>query len=862
MTSTVHTVTVDQIAEIATQYYTAFPDVRESAQEWASAILKQTSAPDLDPNQLFWQRFDNAQSSAYSYTGWQHVGPATSTLSLTELVIRRFDLQDQIDFDLLDQMSGLYTTERSSRFDHTNEVALAPQKVLKALWAIDFKTLYLKRLTQFWKGQGRNGRALLKAMFFPNLWGAYLNNSLTKDQVKLIINTFCGNTEFPPTLQDIQRESVQRRYAQVYTLTLGGVTAIDILRIEQPDGGQLLCLGGIQFKAFDNEQGLYDWVARIARDASTRDQLVGHFFDIQDPADPLRDTVEQALASIANTSWQPRQRLLNSTSQPVLEDVFSYEYRLLQQRTERDAAMLLQSNYELRKQLLLVDLDCLARISAGLAPGDPLLALVSAGATSFSLGAHIYNAIYGKTREERRQSFRLAVVQGLVLLFDLPLLGPAGQRTMAEFADLQEVAAGRAASEANTALQSLASGELDIALLPRGTGLRRGVRVLDEEHLYIQMHGDIFQVRYVESLKRWYVVDPANPQSLIGTWPVVRDWRGLWQPYTEAAPVVVPVPTAPPLPMPPSAGELAAMVDSYDTGRDFEELMRSLIGPDARYFFQGPPQGVFKLAREQLLHLRLRLAQASAGAIKPGPGPGPAVPAVNAETTPGQFFETLYSDARGLVVGEGVDAIGSKKLLIKCLAQLRELGVDTFYLEGFTKDLDQPMLDLFEQTGTMPRRLEKRLRMLSMSSIQPEMARYNHFRLLTEARRQGLKLKALDCAASMSSEGLETSTPDLAHRLRSWYAAQRIASHTQAAPGSKWIALVSQEQAADRGTLPGLASLSEAVHLRVVDVERTLATCFSVDSGSYASHAAFRVKGHVRLDMAVLHSRKDIFSRG
>jgi hypothetical protein len=858
-----HTVTVDQIAQIATDYYVAFPDMRECAREWARAMLKNTSKPGLDPDKVFWHRFDNAQNSALSFTGWQHTGPAESSLSLTELVIRRFELQDQIDFDLLDQMSGFYTVQRASRYDHTNEVPLAPGKVLQALWSIDVKSLYKQRLDRFWEQQGSNGRVLLKAMFFPRLWGAYLNNSVTIDQVKLIINTCCGYTGFPPTLQDIRNESVQRTYARVHTFTLGSATAADILRIRRPDGRQLLYIPSGLFKAFETERELYDWVASVARDKAARAELLPHFMNTFDSQDVLESEANRVLDTIGNTPWQPRQRLLNGVSRLITEDVFTYQYTQLKQRTERDAMMLLVSNYELRKQLFLVDLDSLARIAAGLAPGDPLLALISAGATSFSLGAHLAKAVHGSTPQERSQSFRVAVLQGLALMFDLPLLGASGKRTMAEFADLQEGTSLQSLTAPNEVLTGL-SADLDVSVFPEGTGIRRGVHIVDDEHLYIRMQGDVFQVRYVESLQRWYVIDPDNPERLFGAWPVTRNWRGEWESYTEPArpSVIQTITSSPVLPkpvVPTPHTNLAMELDSFDTSSEYEELVRSLIGPDARRYFKSAPQGVFQLAREQLLATRLRLSKLSTSMLNHSLRTPPAVPVVDASMSPARFFETVYSDAYGLVIGEGMDAIGSKKLLIKYLAQLREYGVDTLYLEGFAKDLDQPLLDMFERTGTMPRTLEKRLRMMSMSSVQPEMARYNHFRLITEARRQGLKLKALDCAASLSSEGLADSDAALAYRMRLYYAHKRIASHMESAPQSKWIVLMDQERAANRGSLSGLATLTDVVHLRVVDINRTLPTRFSIDTGVVIPGTVGRIKGHVRLDMATLHSSQELY---
>ena len=70
-------------------------------------------------------------------------------------------------------------------------------------------------------------------------------------------------------------------------------------------------------------------------------------------------------------------------------------------------------------------------------------------------------------------------------------------------------------------------------------------------------------------------------------------------------------------------------------------------------------------------------------------------------------MKSLYNNSNGLVIGEAHSGLGSKRLLIDNMRQLRKLKVKTLYMEHFTTDFQQADLDAFNRNGVMPEALER-----------------------------------------------------------------------------------------------------------------------------------------------------------
>src|SRR5690349_15775718 len=76
---------------IAPVVVTACPGLQEEAHAVASEILQKHGITHLDPDQVWWHRFDNVSaSSTKAFLGWEHAPKPSESLTLTQLVIHRY----------------------------------------------------------------------------------------------------------------------------------------------------------------------------------------------------------------------------------------------------------------------------------------------------------------------------------------------------------------------------------------------------------------------------------------------------------------------------------------------------------------------------------------------------------------------------------------------------------------------------------------------------------------------------------------------------------------------------------------------------------------------------------------------------
>ncbi|WP_455925264.1 dermonecrotic toxin domain-containing protein [Pseudomonas putida] len=832
--------TVENVTIIADRYYENFPDLQDAAKDWGIKLLKFHTGLDLDPDEVYWHDFDNAQNSSLAHTGQQHMGKPKTTLSVTELILRRFNTFYQVNFDLLDQMSGFYKVKSAGIYNEANEVPLAPSAIMREFWATDFSNHYQQRLKNFLSLYADDGRMLIKMLFFSFSWNAYNAGSLSDKQLKLVFNTFAGATGFPPTLDDIKATHTQRTQATVHSFSLGDLVAQDILRIKAANGAEILYLPAGWFRSFHGEQQMYEWVAETAADEHARERLMGHFNTLDDSSQPPRNLLLKTLEYIRTTPWQANQRVLNGASAQINQDVFTFLFNTVRKRLELDAKELLTSNRELRKELFLVDLEAFMRIVTPMAPGDPAIALVAVAAGSLAFGSHLANAVHGKTRESRSKAFRAAVIDALNILLDMPLLRGAGDSALNDLTDLanadltgEEMVEIDRAQPGNAALDAIATGE-DLYGLSEGTGIYQGVYTRADGNHYVRMDGQVFQVLYIEVLERWVIVDPISPQQIKGSWPIERNWLGRWEPLG------IPVPT--------TQAPVPDAVDLLDSSPDYHDVTELLINPNAGQLMSGSIDSVLLDARSDLIRLREDLGkQAQAFFLDPPGQIAPTLPVLTSNTTPKGFFQQVFATGKGLVVNGTGNNVGGCQLLIKYMSTLKAQRVKTLYVQGLLKDLHQDLIDQFLQTGKFSRKLEKQLQRLHNLGQGLDNGKYTLRGVLMEARRQAIAVKALDCAASLSSDGVSAAAPNLAQRMRVYYAFKRIETLQSAKPDEKWVAMTDQTLANHYGQTPGLANLTNTLSLRVKIAEGTLPLRFSLDTGESVKPGLIPVKGDISL---------------
>lgn len=836
----------ENVSAIAERYYENFPDLRECARDWAIKLLKFHTDLDLDPDEVYWHDFDNAQNNPRAHTGQQHMGKPKETLTVTELVLRRFKTFYQVNFDLLDQMSGFYTVQQAGIYNETNEVPLAPSKIMQEFWATDFSTHYQKRLDIFLRDYVDDGRVLIKILFFSFVWNAYNTGALSNKELRLVFDAFAGPVAGPPTLEDMKRLHKSRTLTAIKSFTLGDLTSFDILRITTGQGPEILYIPAGWFRTFHNEQHLYEWVAEATAQEQERERLIAHFDTPGESIVPPRQLLLATLERIRTTPWEAGQRLLNGAAVTIEQDVFSLLFDTVRNRLKLDARLLLNSNHELRKELFLVDLEAFMRIVTPLAPADPVVALVAVAAGSIAFGSHLAKAVHGPTQKVRQEAFKAAILDALNILLDMPLLRGVGDEAVAHLGNFEELGAAldlEAESLAeidrivpgDSPFDGISSSE-DLTGLPEGTGIYQGVFTNPEGDHYIRLDGKVFQVTHIDTLERWVIVDPVAPRQIKGSFPVQRDWKGRWELFTVTAP--------------DSAAMATDSLAAFDTAPGFRDITAMLINPDAHQLMTGPIDSVLRTARSQLIEVRKPLgAKAEAFFLSAIPQHSPRLPTVSALMTPKEFFTEVYASNTGLVVNETKNAVGSCQLLIKYMSTLKAQQVKTLYLQGLLKDLHQDLLDRFQTSGILGRDLEKQLRDLHNRGTTLDNARYTLRQVLVEARRQGISIKALDCAASLSTDGLPNPAPHLQQRLRIYYAYKRIEALQTLKPDEKWLALTDQTVANHYSRTPGLANLTGAPSLRVSVVDSDQPLRFGLDAGEVLTPGLIPIRGDISLKM-------------
>jgi hypothetical protein len=387
----------------------------------------------------------------------------------------------------------------------------------------------------------------------------------------------------------------------------------------------------------------------------------------------------------------------------------------------------------------------------------------------------------------------------------------------------------------------------------------------------ILMNDTAYYVRYEADVNgggHWAIIDPANPQSFSGSIPVRLNAEGEWETAprgglkgggkTPAVPgtsstrfadraATTPLPASDydvPAQLKPHLEEGAAgnndiaLRDVYDSMHEID------------------PYRDFKAIRKRLYRDAIRFYE---NPVLPSRPPIPQLdPAASAE----EIIEKTLENARGLVIGESHDGIGSKQWLIENMELLASKNVKTLYMEHLLTDFHQAALDSFARTGVMPKELESYLKALDVGNMTDPLERYTFLEVVREAGKQGIHVQAIDCMASYRLNGMdiisgqERVIDETARQKMMNYFARSIIRTDQAARGAhKWAALMGNSHSNTFEGVAGVSELEEAIGIRVEDVAEGASTGIQVDPGkimplgSDVFDRAALVRGDLRLQV-------------
>ncbi len=189
------------------------------------------------------------------------------------------------------------------------------------------------------------------------------------------------------------------------------------------------------------------------------------------------------------------------------------------------------------------------------------------------------------------------------------------------------------------------------------------------------------------------------------------------------------------------------------------------------------------------------------------PTPRPNMPALGANTSPGEMARELLRVSDGIVLGEQHDQISTNLMLIKNMQAYAESGVTTLYLEGAYWDASKGV-------GTVLQ--------------EPANAMYKRGTptrddVLAAAQQHGIKTVGLEHEhltmhiTRSESDEIANATHTI-DRLREFnYFASQVIQQTP--PGQKWIAIVGRRHMNTTQGVPGIAEQTGAISVGVYDAK-------------------------------------------
>lgn len=872
---------------IAATLIPACPSLQDVAHEVASDLLIRRGLQGIDPDQVYFHRFKTSQSSAKSFTGWEHpFEKPYESMTLTQLVIHRFRVTDKDNADLLDLYSGFYSAGPDAEsFDDTNEVRLHGNEVLKAFWDLDFSTLYRERLAHFWRTSSDDFRTLAKCNFLSCAVQALEQKQLSGDDFQRLIDSVIGPISWPVSLKMLK--TMHPAGNDVRALDIAGHVATNLIRIVDPGGRQIVYLPGeVQaFHVMDSEADMHWWILQQMNENAPRSTFLDHF--------PLSDRheIEENISDIMNrlvSSWgKADHRLINQTNQAIKGDAFNWLRESTRSAMSADASLSLTSNGELRKKLWI------GYFSAGLKVFGPMaavgwpVALPVIGASIASMGLNIDQAVNGKTAADRKQGVIGAVLNGIDALFNVPFLKGTGatleigaQVEAAEAAEMAELTEFFEPAEAdwqtgvkpevNTPVESdrvpvniaepatvepatnappevpsryQCNEILDDGSVVNESGKFEGIHRLDSDPSYaILLDDNAYYVRYFKDSRGggyWAIVDPERPNQFAHSLPVRLNAEGRWermralrlngggQCMGKGCTATVDVePDVLPSTDPGMAPQpsSARAVRLVSTNYDLPPRLQTSLRSWA-LDLSDTEAGVdpYNDTYRAQLNNLIRAAERYLAGAPWANLPPRPVMPVISRAMP---MDDLIARIFEAAPGLVVGETFDRITSMRFMIEnMPSLArhAKTIYVRRLLNDFAQYELNTFYETGDMSQDLKTYLSGLGTDPAE----RFDMLQLVKTARDNGVRIQALDCAVSYKA-------PDRGpqQQLRNNFLADQImiTDRSYNSPG-KWVVLSGAENINTFRGIPGISEMQGGIGLRIEEVNPGETSGVDIDPG-------------------------------
>ncbi|OCR22977.1 hypothetical protein AFK24_21385 [Pseudomonas syringae] len=840
------------------------PDVREMARDFAKTILKNRAGTDIEPDTVYWHRFTTAMSSPVTFNGWQHVGKPIESMTLPQLVLHRFNAHDQDNADNLQVMGGFYTAgAQADHYNASNEVKMLPVDVMTDFWDIDFCTAYRTRLASFWQERSDDFRTMAKANFLAKALEERESEHLCATDFQTVLNAVASNVHAPFELSMLTTQATVPTGLRVTPFDIGGHQASDILRVVTSTGRQIIYIPGetFAFQAFDTDEHLRQWLVDTTTKTADRARFLAHFplaMRHENDPDAGLDHLMDLLPSHADISAGG---LLNQLDQDLGIDAFTWLRDAARGRMNADADFSLRSNGDLREQMWIGYLNAFSHVMGPLAALDWPIALAVVGAGLADMGLNIDQAVNGHTTAERKAGVIGAILNAVDSLLNCLFLLDAGISHMneGETEYLATFSEDSDAQQAPDVTESSVEAPTDVAptdttaenqdLLARfrtnhllggftpstQAGRMQGIYQLANSETYIAIEHSFYQVRYVNEVNGWMIIDPQNPFSFYDNLPVRLNTNGNWEVVNRSG-LRGGGPAASRILRTPRPSPQASVISTYEVPESMRaDVIKGANGSD-RAVLRGemmPLTHNWRDPYEQFRAIRERLRTDACDFYEHLELPGrPQMPQLEAQASTKSALGKFFSSNDGLVIGESHSGIGSKRFLIENMKRLKKLKVRTLYMEHLLTDFHQADLDEFARSGRMSTKLEQYLRNMDLGHNTDPAGQYTFLQVIKTANENRIRIQAIDCMASYRLDGMQDPTNLARQKMMNFITHLIIrADAVNRGANSKWIAMVGNSHANTFHGIGGISELEGAIGLRVEDVAPGQPEGFTIDPG-------------------------------
>ncbi len=876
---------VQTLKDLVIPFVEACPDMRDMAYIEARGILDRYGIKHIDPDKVWWHRFDNTSvSSTRAFLFWEHYPKPIESLTLPQLVIQRFQAHDQDNADLLDSDGGFYNEGANARiYNETNEVKMYPSVVIKDLWRINFHDLYWEKMGAFWRNHSDDFRTLAKLNFISKALEEHDSSRLSNENLKTVLKAVASHLSWPVSLDLLRAHEPPAEGLRVAPLYIGNYRACDILRIIDRHGRQILYTPGETdaFHVLETSHDLHWWLLCQNNHPENRARFMAHFPLAAQQQDEDNVGLNHTIDLLYVTWGKYDNSLFDQEAPDITIDPFAWIRDSVRERMFNDADQSLRSNADLREKMWIGYLTTFSRLFGAMSGAGWPVALAAVGAGLANIGLNIEQAVNGMNSQERKAGVLGAIFGSIDTLFNALAFGGSAEiaeldEARDEFTPQDNLAAENEHPKGIPPKISIAAPgrtyvlEGENPLTPFETNeVLDGLQVAAEEGKYrniyqpatggnyIRIKEDYYLVRYVNEMKTWVIIDPANEFSFHRSLPVRLNTEGEWEPLTRpglygGGKILDKLPwgrSAARLP------EMGSLPSPYDVPLELRQELKPVANGemDDRHLqdiFENitDPEGSLK----QFKDLRQRLYRDARGFyMNPQLPPRPTVPHLGpgANMQPKNIIKSLYKETRGLVIGENHASIGSKQFLIENMEVLSKQKVRTLYMEHLLTDYHQADLDVFNRGGELSEDLRDYLKNLDQGHRTDPTGEFTFLEVVKAAQKNHIRVQAIDCAASYRSGGMYGVGSSYRQEMMNYFS-KTVIDADQALRGShNWIAFVGDSHANNWKGVPGLSELEGGIGLRVESAEAGVKGDIEPDPGKNVSSADGLTRDVVKNDL-------------